>query len=101
MNIIRAHIRVEGRVQGVGYRANTRRIANHLGLKGWVRNLRDGRVEILAEGDEEMIDFTRKWDFGSLKDYVQIEESAHMQEHSTDIQVPFLQYFYQAQPLLL
>ena len=61
MNIIRAHIRVEGRVQGVGYRANTRRIANHLGLKGWVRNLRDGRVEILAEGDEEMIDRLIQW----------------------------------------
>ena len=59
--MIRTHITIEGRVQGVGYRANTRRMANQLGLKGWVRNLRDGRVEIIAEGDEEMIDRLIQW----------------------------------------
>ena len=59
--MIRAHIFVEGRVHGVGYRANTRRIANQLGLKGWVRNLRDGRVEIMAEGEEEMVDRLIQW----------------------------------------
>ena len=59
--MIRTHLTIEGRVQGVGYRANTRRMANQLGLKGWVRNLRDGRVEIVAEGDEEMIDRLIQW----------------------------------------
>ena len=59
--MIRTYITIEGRVQGVGYRANTRRLANQLGLKGWVRNLRDGRVEIIAEGDEEMIDRLIQW----------------------------------------
>ncbi|MBD3171728.1 acylphosphatase [Candidatus Bathyarchaeota archaeon] len=59
--MIRAHIYVEGRVQGVGFRANTRRTANRLGLTGWVRNLRDGRVEIIAEGEEEMIDRLIQW----------------------------------------
>jgi acylphosphatase len=59
--MIRAHITVEGRVQGVGYRANTRRMANQLSLKGWVRNLRDGRVEILVEGDEEMVERLIQW----------------------------------------
>jgi acylphosphatase len=48
-------------VQGVGYRANTRRIANRLGLKGYVRNLRDGSVEIHAEGDDEMIERLIQW----------------------------------------
>jgi acylphosphatase len=50
--MIRAHLIVEGRVQGVGYRANTRRMANKLNLRGWVRNLRNGDVEILVEGPE-------------------------------------------------
>lgn len=59
--MIRSHIIVEGRVQGVGYRANTRRMANQLKLKGWVRNLRDGRVEIMVEGEEEMVDRLIQW----------------------------------------
>ena len=50
--MIRAHLIIEGRVQGVGYRANTRRMANKLNLRGWVRNLRNGDVEILVEGPE-------------------------------------------------
>lgn len=59
--MIRANIIVEGRVQGVGYRANTRRMANQLNLKGWVRNLRDGRVEIMVEGEEEMVERLIQW----------------------------------------
>lgn len=51
----RARIFVSGRVQGVFYRDNTRRWASSIGLKGWVRNLPDGRVETLAEGDQESI----------------------------------------------
>ncbi len=50
--MIRAHLLIEGRVQGVGYRANTRRMANKLNLRGWVRNLRNGDVEITIEGPE-------------------------------------------------
>ena len=43
-------------VQGVFFRSETRRIAKGLGLKGWVRNLRDGRVEVVAEGEKNNID---------------------------------------------
>ncbi|MFC1802383.1 acylphosphatase [Thermoproteota archaeon] len=59
--MIRAHIIVEGRVQGVGFRANTRRMANQLGLKGWARNLRDGRVEIVVEGELELAERLIQW----------------------------------------
>lgn len=50
--IKRCHIFVSGRVQGVFYRDFTIRNALDLGLNGWVRNTSDGKVEIIAEGDE-------------------------------------------------
>ncbi|MEP9360836.1 acylphosphatase [Sphingomonas sp. KR3-1] len=48
-------ILVSGRVQRVGYRDWAVRLAKQLGVKGWVRNLNDGRVELLAEGDDEAL----------------------------------------------
>ena len=48
-------IYVSGRVQGVSYRDWVVRTAKKFGLIGWVRNLRDGRVEIMADGEEESI----------------------------------------------
>lgn len=47
----RVHAWVSGRVQGVYFRASTHAEARRLGLAGWVRNLPDGRVELVAEGD--------------------------------------------------
>ncbi len=48
------HVWVEGRVQGVFFRDSTRQAAQALGLSGWVRNLPDGRVEAVFEGDREL-----------------------------------------------
>jgi acylphosphatase len=50
------HYVVSGRVQGVGFRFFARDAAVREGLHGWVRNLPDGSVEILAEGDREALD---------------------------------------------
>ncbi len=46
----RLHLRIVGRVQGVFYRATTQKAARALALYGWVRNCRDGGVELVAEG---------------------------------------------------
>jgi acylphosphatase len=48
-------VRIEGRVQGVGYRAFVERNAVALGLAGWVRNRRDGSVEAVFQGPDESI----------------------------------------------
>jgi acylphosphatase len=52
----RAHLFIEGRVQGVFYRAFARDAAQNLGLSGWVSNLPDGRVEAVFEGDRQEIE---------------------------------------------
>lgn len=52
---LRAHIFISGRVQGVSFRWFTQRKAVELGLTGWVRNLWDGRVEAVFEGEEEAV----------------------------------------------
>ena len=49
-------VRIEGRVQGVGYRAFVEMRAVELGLEGWVRNRRDGSVEAVLQGPEEVVE---------------------------------------------
>jgi acylphosphatase len=55
------HVYVTGSVQMVGYRQSCRRVARSLGLVGWVRNLRDGRVEFFAQGGAEGVDRLVAW----------------------------------------
>jgi acylphosphatase len=52
---------VSGRVQGVWFRASTRDRARSLGLDGWVRNLPDGRVEVLVSGPEAQVEALCAW----------------------------------------
>ena len=49
------YLKIDGRVQGIGFRAWAVRTARELGVSGWVRNVDDGTVEILMKGAEEMI----------------------------------------------
>ena len=57
----RIHIFVTGRVQGVFFRQSTRVMAIKNNVNGWVRNLDDGRVEIVAEGEKQNIDNLVNW----------------------------------------
>ena len=59
MKAIRA--RVHGRVQGVFFRASTEEEARRLGLSGWVRNRRDGSVEVFAQGAPEAVEALLAW----------------------------------------
>jgi len=53
---VRAHVYISGRVQGVFFRYETRRMAIRYGVSGWVRNLPDGRVEAVFEGEKEAVE---------------------------------------------
>lgn len=57
----RAHVFVSGKVQGVYFRQNTMQTAQKHGATGWVRNLDDGRVEAVIEGDEERVGKVVEW----------------------------------------
>ena len=60
-NRTRAHVFVSGTVQGVYYRASTRDAARNRGVDGWVRNLDDGRVEAVFEGEEDAVEGMVEW----------------------------------------
>lgn len=61
MEKIGFHAYVSGRVQGVWFRSSTQKKATALGLTGWVRNLPDGRVEVMASGSDEGIKALHDW----------------------------------------
>jgi len=58
---IHAHVLVEGRVQGVFFRSETRSIARQHSLTGWVKNLPDGRVEAIFEGEDDDVKKVVQW----------------------------------------
>ncbi|HAJ27335.1 MAG TPA: acylphosphatase [Syntrophus sp. (in: bacteria)] len=57
----RIHVTITGRVQGVAFRAATREAAIALNLTGWVKNLRDGRVEAIFEGEDDQMELIQHW----------------------------------------
>ena len=59
--IVCAHFRVRGQVQGVFFRASTEATARRLGLSGWVRNCANGDVELIACGTVSQLDAMEKW----------------------------------------
>jgi acylphosphatase len=59
--VVRAHVFVSGHVQGVNFRWYTQRKAQELGVTGWVRNLWDGRVEAVFEGEEPAVRRAVDW----------------------------------------
>ena len=61
MDNIRAHLIIEGRVQGVWFRDSTRTEAIKLGLVGWVKNRFYGSVEVVAEGPKEKVETLIAW----------------------------------------
>jgi acylphosphatase len=70
-------VKVEGRVQGVFFRANTQKVAQNLNLTGWVLNESDGSVMVLAEGEEknlrELLDFLKTGPNHAIVEKVQIK----------------------------
>jgi len=81
---IRAHVFVEGHVQGVFFRDTTRARARRLGVTGWVRNLPDGRVEAVFEGEEDavrqMVDFVHRGPPEAIVTHVDVEYSEYTGE---------------------
>lgn len=61
MDRVRAHVLINGKVQGVNFRASTRDQARSAGVEGWVRNLDDGRVEAVFEGPNAAVRRMVSW----------------------------------------
>ncbi|HEU4324610.1 MAG TPA: acylphosphatase [Roseiflexaceae bacterium] len=82
MDLVRAHIRVSGRVQGVNFRSNTREQARSAGVSGWVRNLDDGRVEAVFEGPRSAVQRLVSWCY-SGPGYARVERVEVEWQHPT------------------
>ncbi|MCL5961548.1 MAG: acylphosphatase [Chloroflexi bacterium] len=76
---IRAHLLISGLVQGVYFRDTLRQLASQKHVSGWVRNLADGRVEAILEGEQSDVDRLVEWSKqgppDALVDYVEIRLS--------------------------
>ena len=80
----RVHIFYSGRVQGVGFRLTAEETAHELGVVGWVKNLRDGRVELLAEADEVILQrFVEAIRQGSMRNFIQQAEASWSEASET------------------
>jgi acylphosphatase len=87
MAIVRAHVLITGRVQGVYFRGNVKERAKSMGLIGWVRNLASGQVEAVFEGEEEdvrrMVTWCHKGPSAARVDDVNIEWETPTGEESS------------------
>ncbi|MFW6142418.1 MAG: acylphosphatase [Candidatus Saliniplasma sp.] len=81
--MVKKHVFFSGKVQGVFFRANTKKKAQELGVNGWVKNLRDGRVEAVFEGDEEKVDKVIKWCENS-QPHARVDDVDISEEKSTE-----------------
>jgi acylphosphatase len=88
--VTRCHLWVRGRVQGVGYRVFALQEAQRWGVAGWARNLPDGHVEIIAEGDiralEQFVAGMRRGPAGARVEDVRVEWEAPTNMHGFRIQ---------------
>lgn len=79
----RVHVFYSGRVQGVGFRMTAEEIAQEMHVMGWVKNLRDGRVELVAEGPEDTLErFLKAVRASAMKNFIHHMEISW--SHPTD-----------------
>lgn len=80
----KVNIKIYGRVQGVFFRHNTKKVADRLRLRGWVKNNQDGTVDVVAEGDNKPVDkfiaWCRKGPIGSKVENVEVKEEKYKKE---------------------
>jgi acylphosphatase len=83
---VRVHVFISGRVQGVFFRQSTQRQAQNLGVKGWVRNMPDGRVEVVFEGEasavQKLVDYCRQGPPVSKVDDLEVRKEDYAGEFS-------------------
>ena len=80
MNTQRVEVFYTGRVQGVGFRSTTHRISESLTVRGWVKNLPDGRVQLVGEGERQELQ--------RFLDAIDATLGEHIRERSVDWQIP-------------
>jgi acylphosphatase len=89
---VRAHVFVSGRVQGVFFRSETRHEAKKHGVKGWIRNVRDGRVEAVFEGEKDvvkkLIEFCKRGPPGARVTHVDVKWESYTGEFE-DFQIRY------------
>ena len=89
--MIQSQVFYSGMVQGVGFRYTILRFAKEMGIKGWVRNLEDGRVQILAQGPSEEVEaFLKQVDQHFVVNITKKEQTdRNPQRHFKDFQITF------------
>lgn len=88
----RVHLLISGKVQGVFFRASTRKVANEIGVTGWVRNVPNGMVEVVAEGRknqlDRLIEFCKKGPEGAKVEDIEINWEKYKGEFK-DFEIKF------------